>query len=124
MKRHIFDVRIIKNIGICAWHCLSITIHVFHAATSFECIFPDTAYGIADGYARQAATSFERTNPDASHGVGDGDVRQAATIQERPIPDTGHGVGDGYAGQSDTLIVFVCCLVSVICALNGRKVTV
>ena len=56
-------------------------------------------------------------------GVGDGHRGQAGAELECVVADGGDGVGDGHRGQAGAAGVFANYFISIICQLNGRKMS-
>ena len=70
----------------------------------------------------QAITILESMESDAGYRIANGHGSQAAATTESPIFDACHGIGDGHGSQAVTATVFASCFLSIIYALNGRKV--
>ena len=70
------------------------------------------------GTARESIVSY------VCHAVSDSHGGKAATAGESSVSDGFHAVGDGHGGKAGTELEFANCFVSVVCALNSRKVAV
>ena len=56
------------------------------------------------------------------HGIRQSDRSQTATATESLFPDAPHGFGNVDGGQATTVLVFANRFISIVYALNGRKV--
>ena len=122
MQCHIFG-HVIENVPPGAdFFRIGIGINPRQAAATVERIVADWGDGVGDSDARQAAAIVERPKTDWGDGVGNGDARQTAATPERPFADFGDGVADGDARQTAATRVSIISWLSVLYALNGRKV--
>ena len=92
------------------------------AVTSRKSSFPDARHAVTNSDGGQARAASESVSFDARRTVTNNNGGKASANSESRRTDTRHVVGEGDGGQACAAIVFVNAFISIICALNDRKV--
>ena len=114
-------------IAILSWIIYGIgRIHynTFKTAATTEAVISQTRDGVGNIDGVQTAATIEAVISQTRDGVGNFDGGQTAATSEALISHTRDGVGNGDGGQTVAVIVSIISWLSILYALNGRKVTV
>jgi len=94
MQRGVFNLRIVKGVGICLWYIYCITIDISQFRAKTESIITNIFHSATNGDGSKADAIIERITINACHAVGNNDRSETGAPRERTFTNACHAIGD------------------------------